>query len=178
MRGETQVSNLAGLLRCEEDLHRAAGRESDIHVLAQIRQRVKLIQVEVVRPQALERTLQFRLGAFPLALRRLAGQEDLPAIRFQRRSELHLRVAVRRGDLEIIDAPFEGFRDQARGLFRLGLHHQDSAEPHHRKPLSRLAVFPLRQRSGIGGTGVGRLDAALVRGEQALGERSPCHRPG
>jgi hypothetical protein len=68
------------------------------------RHRVKLEQVEAVRPQAFQRTADLLEGAGAAAFLGLGGQEEIRAAGLHPRAHPQLGVAVRGGDVDVVDA--------------------------------------------------------------------------
>ena len=54
--GEAKIANLPLLLRFQEDLHCPVLAKRGVHILLDVRNRVKLVQIQVVRSQTLQRT--------------------------------------------------------------------------------------------------------------------------
>ena len=73
---------------------------------------MELIQIKVIGPQTFQGAAQLGLGAGPVALLRLAGQEVLISIRLERGAETYLCVAIGRRDVKVIDAPLDGLGDR------------------------------------------------------------------
>jgi hypothetical protein len=69
---------------------------------------VVLIQIEVIRAQMFERLFQFRERARFVALLCLAGEEDAPPVRLERRPQHLLGVSIARRNVEVIDTGLDG----------------------------------------------------------------------
>ena len=139
---EADIANLAVLLGFQNRLHRTTRAESLLDLL-HVGQGVKLIQVEVVGLEQLERLLQFlrRTGGIPF--KGLAGQETLVAVGLQRRAESSLGVAVEGGHVEVIHASIHGLGNEIGRLLGRHVLHDHAAEADDREFFLGASVPPL-----------------------------------
>ena len=90
---------------------------------------MELIEIEVVRPQPLQRLGQLGGGPLLRSLGGLAREEDVLAIGLQGGPELDLGVPVGRRDVEVVDSLLDGFRDDAIRVLLLDAADDNPAEP-------------------------------------------------
>ena len=134
MRGEPQIPNLALLAGLQKQLLRASRGEDPFHVL-QPGDGVVLVRIEVVCPQALEGTLQLATRPRRVPLLRLAGKENLLAVRLESRSqfEFGFAIAVRGRHIEIVHPQLDRLGYQPVGLLLFESHDHDAAETDDRE---------------------------------------------
>ena len=149
MRRKADETNLARLPRRDESFQRPAGTERLVEVF-HLGQGMKLVKVEMVRPQKLQRLIEFRRRARLVALQGLTGEKGLLAVRLQGRAEALLGVAVAGGYVEVIDAAVKRLRDEIVGETLLRVHHPDPSEGDDGKIDSGLPQSPLRHRRKLG----------------------------
>ena len=125
--GETEVAHLARPAGRLEGLDGAARAENRFHFL-RARHVVELVEIEVVGPQDLQRALQFLGRLLPAALRRLAGEKHVVSKGFESRTENILRVAVGRGDVEVVHPAFDRPFHVPGSVFNGFIHAYDPAE--------------------------------------------------
>ncbi len=127
--GEADVPDLSFLARLYERLEGPRRREDLLHFFHPCNS-VELVEVEMIRSQPLERSLEFGPGALCITRHRLAGEKGLAPPRPERWSEfcLGFAVAVRGGDIEVVDPFVEHLSDNPVRLALLHSHHHDGAE--------------------------------------------------
>ncbi|MCZ7545685.1 MAG: hypothetical protein M5R40_20175 [Anaerolineae bacterium] len=84
-------------------LNRAAGTKHGVKLLER-GERVQLVQVQAVGVQLFERAIQLRPGVVAGALQRFAAEEEPVAVRRQPLTDAHLREAVLRRHVDVVDA--------------------------------------------------------------------------
>src|ERR1043165_2302825 len=102
---------------------------------------MELVQVQVVGAKKPEGLLQ-QPGATilgPVLL--LAGKEHLLAVRFEGGTQALLGIAIGWGNIDVVDAPFEGSRHNVAGKRGAGIHHYDATKAEDGKLLTGLAQF-------------------------------------
>src|SRR2546425_8505939 len=127
MRRKADETNLARFPGGDESFKRPAGTERLVEVF-HLGQGMKLVKVEVVRPQKLQRLIEFRRRTRLVALDGLTGEKGLLAVRLQGRAEALLSVAIAGGHVEVIDAAVKRLRDEIVGEALLRVHHRDASE--------------------------------------------------
>jgi hypothetical protein len=97
---------------------------------------VKLIQVEMICFQSLQRCLELRLDSGDVSSFRLASQKDIFPKRRKCYAQFFLRLAIlsiRGRDVEIVDAPFDGVGDNSIGRALFLVHDEYAAESDNRE---------------------------------------------
>src|SRR5690606_26721064 len=96
-------------------LQRTAWAEGHLPLLF-IDEVVKLPQVHVIGPKTVQRPVELVASGVPLSLARLRGKEHLVTVPGQPRANQLLRVSVRRGGVEVVDAVAHGCLDRPVGF--------------------------------------------------------------
>ena len=141
MAGDAEPAHDPLLARLDQGLQRPALGRALVQ-LVQLAHRMKLVQIQAVRPEPLERSVQLRLGRITGALLRLAAQEDLAPDPGHPRLQPQLGLTVGRGHVKVIDTGVQGRLDGP--VRRVLVHPADpgGAECHHRAHLSRPPQSP------------------------------------
>ena len=77
---------------------------------------MKLVEINMIRPEPSQRLVQFFLCSRCFAFRGFTGEEHLAAIGLEGGTELFLGIAVSRGHIIIVDAAIDHFRHHAVGF--------------------------------------------------------------
>ena len=124
------------------------GAKGGVDIGFDIFEGVKLEEVEVVGVEVFEGTFYFELGGGGVTLGGFAGEKAFFAEGSESGAEDDFGVAVRGGDVEVVDAAFDGLGDDAVGVGLLGVHDDDAAKADDREREFAGAV-------GAGGEGHG-----------------------
>jgi hypothetical protein len=141
VRGEPEEAHLARLPGGFEGLHRPARAEDRLHV-GLLRDRVVLVEVEVVGPHLGERTLELLRRRLARPALRLAGEEDALAVGLERRAQHVLGVPVARGHVEVVDALIDRGAHAGARLLGGRVHDHDPPEADDRELLPRPPEGP------------------------------------
>ena len=113
--GDADEADEALVARLDGGLERAAFAQRGLP-LDHVDEVVQLQQVDVVDAEAVERAADLLARARAVALAGLRGEEEPVAVLRQPRCEPQLRVAVRRGRVDVVDAVLEQQLERAVGL--------------------------------------------------------------
>lgn len=128
----------------------------DLVQLLVVLEPVHLIQVDRVDAEPVQRLVELAPRALVGSLLGLTAEEDLLAVLAELRSELQLRVAVRRRHVEVVDAVVEDVFDQLVRALLFEPVERDRAERHdgavvagvaERASLHACAITPTRDNS-------------------------------
>jgi len=126
---------------------------------------MELVEIEMIGAESFERTFEFFSGTVFGTILGFASEEGALAVGLESGAEAILGITVAGGNVEIVDATIEGFRDEAVGGFLRFVHNGDSAQGDNGEVYSSFAETALGdgweiaagngERAGVGESGSG-----------------------